>query len=230
VRLKDLLQPKKLLKKNTVTVVGDRNEVIKVVRTPFKSLTKSWCRREAEFLLKFTELGFANAPKLIRSTENSFTMEKIEGTPLLRGREFIDEQLFLRLMDVVSELHSLGFTHGNLRPNNILTKDDNELVLIDFETCFQISSPLFPLSKFSDQMRLYLLWQSNVVQSNPELVRTKFPGYLPLAMLIITPIFRFYGIVRSAKKSLKRSLKLFAKQRGELPKSESMDPGPVRRV
>jgi serine/threonine-protein kinase RIO1 len=214
VQLKKLLQPKELLKKNTVTVVDGKNEVIKVVVTPFRSLTKIWCRREAECLLKLTELGFTNAPKLICSTENSFTMEKIEGTPLLRGRKFIDEQLFLRLMDVVSELHSFGFTHGNLRPNNILVKDGNEPVLIDFETCCQIHSPLFLLSKFTDHMRLYLLWQSHVVKSNPEQVRSKFPGYLPPAMLVITPIFRFWGIVKSAKKSLKRSLKVFAKQRG----------------
>jgi serine/threonine protein kinase len=211
VQLKDLLQPKELLKKNAVTVVDGKNEVIKVVGTPFRSLTKIWCRHEAECLLKLAELGFTNAPKLICSTENSFTMEKIEGTSLLRGREFIDEQLFLRLTDVVRGLHGFGFAHGNLRPNNILIKDSNEPVLIDFETCCQIHSPLFPLCKFSDQVRLYFLWQSHVVQSNPKLVKAKFPGYLPLTMLFITPIFRLWGIMNSAKKSLKRSLKVFAK-------------------
>jgi serine/threonine protein kinase len=211
VQLKDLLQPKELLKKNAVTVVDGKNEVIKVVGTPFRSLTKIWCRHEAECLLKLAELGFTNAPKLICSTENSFTMEKIEGTSLLRGREFIDEQLFLRLTDVVRGLHGFGFAHGNLRPNNILIKDSNEPVLIDFETCCQIHSPLFPLCKFSDQVRLYFLWQSHVVQSNPKLVKAQFPGYLPLTMLFITPIFRLWGIMNSAKKSLKRSLKVFAK-------------------
>jgi serine/threonine protein kinase len=147
---------------------------------------------------------------------------------LLRGRKFIDEQLFLHLMEVVGELHSFGFTHGNLRPNNILIKDNNEPALIDFETCCQINNTLFPLSKLSDQVRLYLLWQSHVVNSNPELVGKKFPGKLSLAMFIITPIFRFWGIIKSAKKSLKRSLKVSARQRGASSKSEIKDAGPVK--
>jgi serine/threonine protein kinase len=199
------VQPKDLLKKNSITMVDGKNEVIKAVGTPFRFLTRIWCRYEAECLFKLAELGFANAPKLICSTDSSFTMEKIEGTSLHR-HEFIDELLFLRVMEVVRELHGLGFAHGNLRPNNILIKDSNELVLIDFETCCQIDNPLFLLTKFSDQVRLYLLWKSRVVQSNPELVRTKFPGYMSLAMFVITPISRFRGILKSAKKSLRRSL------------------------
>ena len=125
------MQIKNLLKKNSITVDDGKQEVIKVVGTPFRSLTKIWCRHEAECLLKLAELGFANAPKLISSTINSFTMEKIEGTSL-RGRKPIDEKLFIRLMDVIRELHDFGFAHGNLRPNNIFIKADNEPVLIDF--------------------------------------------------------------------------------------------------
>jgi len=229
MQLKDLLKPKELLKKNIITIVDGKNEVIKVVETPFKSLTRIWCRHEAECLLKLAELGFTNAPKLICSTDNSFTMEKIKGISLLRGRKFINEQLFLRIMDVVCELHGFGFAHGNLRPNNILIKDGGKPVLIDFETRCQIHSPLFPIYKFSDQVRLYWLWQSHVVQSNPELVRTKFPGYLPPAMFVITPIFKLWDIMKSAKKSLKRSLKVSSGQRDALSKLESNGAGPVRR-
>jgi serine/threonine protein kinase len=201
------MQFKNLLKKNSITVVDGKKEVIKVVGSPFRSLARICCRHETECLLKLAEAGFKNAPKLICSTDTSFTMEKIEGTSL-RGRKPIDEQLFLRLMDVVRELHGLGFAHGNLRPNNILIKDGSEPVLIDFEACCQIRNPLFLLFKFYDHVRLYLLWQARVVQSNPELVRTKFPGYLSLAMFVITPISRFWGIVKSAEKWLRRSLKV----------------------
>ena len=208
MQLKDLLQPKDLLKKNSITVVDGKKEIIKVVGTPFRSLTRIWCRHEAECLLKLAELGFANAPKLICSTDNSFTMEEIEGTSL-RGRELIDEQLFLRLMDVVRELHGFGFAHGNLRPTH--THKDGAKVL-KTSGCCQIQ-PTVPLFKFYDQVRLYLLWQSRVVQSNPELVRTKFPGYVSLAMFVITPISRFWGIVNSAKKSLRRSLRFLLSKR-----------------
>lgn len=220
------MQIKNLLKKNSITVDDGKQEVIKVVGTPFRSLTKIWCRHEAECLLKLAELGFSNAPKLISSTINSFTMEKIQGTSL-RGRKPIDEKLFNRLMDVIRELHDFGFAHGNLRPNNIFIKADSEPVLIDFETCCRIHNRLFLLARFSDQVRLHWLWQSRVVQSNPELVRAKFPRYVSLAMLVITPISRFGGVVKTAKKWLKRSLKATAEQRDAPSKLVSKDAGPL---
>lgn len=203
------MQLKRLLKKNSVSVVDGKDEVVKVVKTPFESLTRILCRLEAQSLTKCAELGFANAPKLIRSTGNSLTMEKIDGTSL-GGREFIDEQLFLRVMDVVREFHGLGFAHANLRPNNILIKDGSEPVLIDFETCCHTRNPLFFLARFSDYVRLYSLWQSRVVKCNSELVRTKFPGYLPLAMIVITPLGRFYDLLMSAKRKLRSLLGVLA--------------------
>jgi len=206
------VRPKNLLKKNSVTVAEGRKEVIKVVGGPFGPLARIWCRHEAECLLKLDELGFAHAPKLICLTGSSFTMEWIKGASL-GGRESIDERIFLRVMDVVRQLHGFGFAHGNLRPNNILIGDGSEPVLIDFETCCQAPNPLFFLARFSDHMRLHLLWRSRVVQSNPDLVRTEFPRYVSLAMFVITPISRFIGVVMSAKKRLKRSLKGSARRR-----------------
>ena len=214
------MQLKKLLKRNSVTVVDGKKEVIKRVKTPFGPLTRIWCRHEAECLLRCAELGFVNAPKLIGLTGNSFTMEKIEGISL-DSREFITERLFLRLMDVVREFHGSGFAHGNLRPNNILITDAGKPVLIDFETCCQRHNPLFFLARFSDHVRLHLIWQSRVVQSNPELVRTRFPGYLSPVMFVITPINGFLHALKSAKKRLGRFLRRSAEKRHALPGSES---------
>jgi len=198
------VQAKNLLKKNTITVVDGRQEVVKVVGTPFKSLTKIWCKHEAECLLHLEKLGFTNAPKLISSTVDSFTMEKIEGTSL-HGREPIDETLFIRVMDVISELHGFGFAHGNLRPNNIIVRAGNEPALIDFESCCRKPNPLFLLARFSDQAWLHWLWKSRVVQSNPELVRAKFPRHVLLAMSVITPIGRLRVMAMDARRRRKRS-------------------------
>jgi hypothetical protein len=85
--------------------------------------------------------------------------------------------------------------------------------LIDFETCCRVHNPLFLLARFSDQVRLHWLWQSRVVQSNPELVRAKFPRYVSQAMIVIAPISKLGGIVESAKKRLRRSLKASAAPR-----------------
>ena len=216
------MQLKNLLKKNSVSVVDGRKEVIKVIGTPFGPLTRLWCRHEAGCLSKLAELGFANAPKLISSTDTSFTMEKIEGKSLER-LEWVDEGLFLRVLDMVRELHDLGFAHGNLRPNNILVRDGDEPVLIDFETCCENPNPLYFLARFSDQLRLHLLWKSRVVQTNPEMVGKRFSAFVSLAMFVITPISRLSAILKSAKKRVRKSLKGPAAQKDAPPKSESKD-------
>jgi serine/threonine-protein kinase RIO1 len=194
-------------------MVDGKKEVIKVVRTPFGLLTRTWCRHEAECLLKLAELGFESAPKLISSTGNSFIMEKIEGKSLNshQFRRFFDEQLFFRVLDVVRQLHAFGFAHGNLCPSNILITDRSEPVLIDFETCLQRPNPLFFLFKFSDLVRLHLLWQLRVVPSNKDRMRTLFPRYVTLAMLIITPVNKLVRVLKSNKRRWRRSRKVSAK-------------------
>lgn len=209
------MRPKNLLKKSSITVVDGKQEVIKVVETPIGLLTRTWCRYEAECLLKLAELGFESAPKLISSTGNSFTMEKIEGQSL-NGRQFrpfFDKQLFLRVLEVVRQLHALGFAHGNLHPRNILITDRSEPVLIDFETYCQRHNPLFFLFKFVDLVRLHLLWQRRVAPSNNDRMRTIFPNYVTLAMFIITPVYRFVRILKSNKRKWRRSRKVSAEQR-----------------
>ena len=207
------MRPKNLLKNNSITMVDGKKEVIKVVGTPFGLLTRIWCRHEAECLLKLAELGFEGAPKLISSTGNSFIMEKIEGKSLngRQFRQFCDEQVFLRVLDVVRQLHAFGFAHGNLHPSNILITDRSEPVLIDFETCLQRPNPLFFLFKFSDLVRLHLLWQLRFGPSHKDRMRTLFPRYVTLAMFIITPVNKFFRVLKSNKRRWRRSRKVSAK-------------------
>ena len=207
------MRPKNLLKNNSITMVDGKKEVIKVVGTPFGLLTRIWCRHEAECLLKLAELGFEGAPKLISSTGNSFIMEKIEGKSLngRQFRQFCDEQVFLRVLDVVRQLHAFGFAHGNLHPSNILITDRSEPVLIDFETCLQRPNPLFFLFKFSDHVRLHLLWQLRFGPSHKDRMRTLFPRYVTLAMFIITPVNKFFRVLKSNKRRWRRSRKVSAK-------------------
>jgi len=200
------MQLKKLLKKNSVTVVEGNKAVLKVIGTPFDGLTRWWCRHEAECLSNLAGLGFEGAPRFIRSSSNSITMEKIEGTSLSRLPS-VDEQLFVRVLDVVRELHRLGFAHGNLRVDNIFISDKRGPVLIDFETCCRKGNPLFSLVKFNDDVRLYLLWQSRVVHIDRDLARKSFSGYVTLAMLVITPLNKIGRVFTSMKKRLRNSFK-----------------------
>ncbi len=207
------MQLKNLLIKHSIILVDGKMEIIKVTETPFRRFTGIWCRHEAECLSKLAELGFESAPKLISASGNSFTMEKIEGKSLNR-RRCIDEHLLLRVLAVVHQLHTFGFAHGNLRPSNILITDESKPVLIDFETCCQRRNPLFLLVRFSDHVRLHLLWHSTVVPSTQGRTTTLFPGYVTLAMYVITPLHRFIGILKSIKKKLRKSRKLWAERRG----------------
>lgn len=199
------MQVKKLLKRNTVCVDDGARVVVKAVRTPFKSLTQAWCAHEAGCLRALAELGFANAPKLISSSSDSFTMEQIEGRSLTNVT--IDEDVFLRLMDVIDQLHGLGFAHGNLRPNNVLIRGGTEPFLIDFETCCRRPNRLFLPTRLGDHVRLYLIWQSRVRQVDPKRLRPRFPGFLPPIMWVVAPLSRFSEAVAAAKRKLKRSLR-----------------------
>jgi len=197
-------------------------EVIKVIGTPFLPLSRIWCRHEADCLLKLAELGFTNAPKLIRSTDISLTMEKIEG-PSLRGRQPVDERVFLQVLDVVRHLHTLGFAHGNLRANNILITDSNKVFLIDFETCCRRPNPLFFLAKFTDHVRLRSLWRSRVVKTDEGRKKTTFPKHVTLTMFLATPLTRTVGAVKSLRRRLKRSRETPTQQHDSLSGSEIRD-------
>ena len=204
------MQVKTLLKRNTVRVDDGARVVVKAVKTPFKSLTQAWCAHEAGCLQALAELGFANAPRLISSTFDSFTMEQIEGRSLASAT--IDEDVFLRLMDVIDQLHGLGFAHGNLRPNNILLRGGTEPFLIDFETCCRRPNWFFLPTRLGDHIRLYLIWQSHVRQPDPKRLRARFPGFLPPIMWVIGPLSRFSEAVAAAKRRLKRSLRSSVEQ------------------
>lgn len=206
------MQIKKLLKMNAVTVVDGDKAILKVVGTPFDRLTRRWCRHEAQCLSNLAELDFEGVPKFIRASSNSITMEKIEGTSL-NCLQSVDQPLFVHVLNVVRELHRLGFAHGNLRLNNIFISDARGPVLIDFETCCRRGNALFFFVKFSDDVRLYLLWQSRVDQVDRDLARKSFPAYVTLAMFIITPLNRFGHVVTSIKKRLRNSFKAASRQR-----------------
>ena len=113
----------------------------------------------------------------------------------------------LRSITHRGQLHGFGYAHGNLRPSNILITEGDEPVLIDFETCCRRRNPLFHFAKFSDQMKLHLLWQSRVARSDQGLVTTPFPRHVTLAMFVITPASRLAGILKAAKKSIRNKLR-----------------------
>ncbi len=206
------MQAKSLIIRNSVTLVEGTREVIKVVETPFELFTRLWCKHESESLSRLAELGFAAAPKLITAGDRQFTMQRIDGRSL-NGRPVLDDALFGRVLAVVRQLHGLGFAHGNLRPSNILTTDNGEVVLLDFETCCQRGNPLFILAQFSDRVRLHLLWRSTVASARQTPSLMFFPLHVVVAMRVITPLNRCARGLKAIKKRVRQSLKRSAQRR-----------------
>ncbi len=65
-----------------------------------------------------------------------FTMPHIEGCDLAAATEFKSESyclmLFEQILKALNDLHGFGVTHGDLKPSNILVRQDNQIHLIDF--------------------------------------------------------------------------------------------------
>lgn len=206
------MQIKNLIIRNSVSLVHETKQVIKVVDTPFAPFTRIWCGHEAKCLAKLAELGFVGAPRLITASSDRFTMQMLDGRSL--NRHFvIDEKIFRHILAVVHRLHDLGFAHGNLRPANIRVTDEGEVALIDFETCCQKGNPLFSLARFNDWVRLHLLWKSTVAPFVQTPAAMFFPKHVILAMYVITPMNGCARNLRAIKKRARRSLKIRAERR-----------------
>ena len=208
------MQLKNHIKNNQVILLEDGIAIKKVIRTPFSLFAEACCRHEAGCLEALEQLGFGSAPRLITSEGSSFTMERVSGRSL-NGFRLIDEQLCLRILEMVQRLHCLGFAHGNLRNSNIFITDSNEPMLIDFETCCRQGGLFFALAKFNDQVRQHLLWHSEFVVPHGRRVGKLFPMHITVIMLFVTPINRFAGTLESIKKSIKKRIRLARKHSAE---------------
>jgi len=200
MRIKDLII------RNSVIVCEESQEVVKRVATPFPPFTRAWSRHESECLSQLAELGYAAAPKLISASRNGFRMRKIEGRPLSNCAH-VDDHTFRRLLDVVSRLHGHGFAHGNLCPRNIFVTHSGDVILIDFETCCRTGNPLFRLARFSDLVRLHLLWRSSVAGVSQGTPRSVFPTHVILAVSIIAPLDWCARGMRAMKRRARRSIR-----------------------
>lgn len=214
------MQLKNLIKNNQVILADDSMEVTKIIGTPFSLFAEACCQHEARCLETLAQLGFDSAPRLISSEGNSLIMERVSGRSLT-GYRSIDEELCLRILEMVQRLHSLGFAHGNLRNSNIFITDSNEPMLIDFETCCRQGSALFPLAKFSDQVRQHLLWNSAFVVPYRKRSGAVFPTHITVSMFFITPINRFAAVLKSIKKSIKKRYRRTRKVSAEQRKSSA---------
>jgi aminoglycoside phosphotransferase (APT) family kinase protein len=80
--------------------------------------------------------GVDGVPRaLARPDADAFVMERLEGTPLTSiPNGTVPDEVLLKLVEIVQNLHQRGVTHGDLHQQNVLVTEDGKLGLIDWAT------------------------------------------------------------------------------------------------
>jgi len=93
-------------------------------------------------------------PRILgRLGKDSFVMEYVRGAgPLQSHRQVPPErypprEFFIRLREMVLDMHRRGVSHGDMRRRNIMQGDDGRPYLIDFATAVIANGPVRPLRR-----------------------------------------------------------------------------------
>ena len=105
-----------------------------------KTYDSSSQRRKEEQRLR-SVAHLSNVPKIMGSSSHSIVMSRAPGKDLLSiviKRQRIHEEevkeIARTLLGIVRELHTLGITHGDIKPENIMYEENKRiLTLVDFE-------------------------------------------------------------------------------------------------
>ena len=94
---------------------------------------------EAALLGKLDHPGIVRAIRRSGGDESAYlVMDFIEGENILEHAHLLSLdakerlELFVKVLDAVSYLHSEGIVHGDLKPEHILLKEDGQPVIVDF--------------------------------------------------------------------------------------------------
>lgn len=90
--------------------------------------------------------GITGIPKIYKKIDPSaFVMEYIPGMRISRRRHSgMEPEFFVKLKNIVREMHERGVTHGDIRRKNIMITPDNEPYIIDFAGAFRVKERFSP--------------------------------------------------------------------------------------
>lgn len=116
----------------------------------YKQTTLDLAAREALFLRELKSDYFPRIKDVwLRDDYSVVVLEKIVGTPLPKAKEQIrasPEKLFIffiHCLNLLAELRKAKILHRDIRPENILIRDDGRPVLIDFGWATSDTNPYF---------------------------------------------------------------------------------------
>lgn len=153
--------------------------VIKTVRLdhPYEKQALGFLKNEIKVL---EIIKHAACPVLLKTNvENSpffFVMEKIEGCTLRHelGRKFsfvpsVVIEISRQILSLLSIFHGGGFTHGDIKPENILIEQSGKIKIVDFA--------------FSSNIRLNDKLETNLMLGTPNYIAPELCSDVPVIAL-----------------------------------------------
>jgi len=148
--------------------VGERILMVKDVRGRpfFLRWTLGLWLIQKEWKIYSRLTGIKGIPQPVERIDRfAFAMEFVPGRPIQRG-EALPSSFFLRLKEILGEIHSRGVVHMDLRhKGNILISEAGEPFLVDFNSSYYFREKgllrriLFPLLRWVDYGGLLKLKQ-----------------------------------------------------------------------
>lgn len=153
--------------------------VIKTIRLdyPYEKQALAFLKNE----IKLLETINHPACPLLRKTNTEikpffFVLEKIEGSTLRQelGRKFSFGasyviQISRQILSLLSNLHGEGFTHGDIKPENILIEQSGKIKVVDFA--------------FSSNVRMNEKLETNLMLGTPNYIAPELCADIPLISL-----------------------------------------------
>lgn len=153
--------------------------VIKTVRLdyPYEKQALAFLKNE----IKVLETIKHPACPILRKTNIEikpffFVMEKIEGSTLRHelGRKFsfsppLVIQVSRQILSLLSHLHGEGFTHGDIKPENILIEQSGKIKIVDFA--------------FSSNVRINEKLETNLMLGTPNYIAPELCAEIPVISL-----------------------------------------------
>ncbi|KAJ4462508.1 hypothetical protein PAPYR_478 [Paratrimastix pyriformis] len=108
-------------------------------------LTTRYIENEVQTLRALAQEGYLDSPRLVASVDTKLLLvprgERIQWSRSDRKGVPLTRTLVGQFVDALQLLHQIGFTHGDLRPSNLLAREGRRAFLIDFGVATKIGDP-----------------------------------------------------------------------------------------
>lgn len=99
-------------------------------------LSRISAEREKHYLDLFADLA---VPKAYDQNRHVIVMELLDYTPLYQVKDCDCDKTYKQMMDFIETMYKGGYIHGDFNEFNIMINENNEIKIIDFPQCIEIT-------------------------------------------------------------------------------------------